>query len=68
MTLLLQPAAVATTQLAHSICIENSPAELTERIAERTRLSMSWVVVTGEDGKRQLRMRWTVAEEELSTD
>jgi hypothetical protein len=62
MTLLAQPA-MTTSQLARSICFENSITELTEMIVERNLpLKMSWVVVTDEHGRRQLRMHWRVAE------
>jgi len=60
MTIFAQPTAMATTQLARRICFQDSPAELIEQIVERPQLSMNWVVVTEENGKRQLRMRWTV--------
>jgi hypothetical protein len=33
--------------------------------AEHTPLRMSWVVVTDERGRRQLRMRWFTTENEL---
>jgi hypothetical protein len=33
-----------------------------EREAEHKPLRMSWVVVTDENGKRQLRMRWVTVE------
>jgi len=63
MTIFAQPTTMATTQLAHPICFENSLAESTERIVERPQLSMNWVVVTDESGKRQLRMRWIAAQQ-----
>jgi hypothetical protein len=63
MTIFAQPTAMATTQLARRICFENSTAEFAERTVERPQLSMNWVVVTDENGKRQLRMRWTEAEQ-----
>jgi len=62
MTLLAQPA-MTTSQLERSVCCENSNTEFAEKIVERNRpLEMSWVVVTDEQGKRQLRMRWRVAD------
>ena len=60
MSIFAQPTAMATTQLARRICFEDSPAKPIEQIVERPQLSMNWVVVTDENGKRQLRMRWTV--------
>ena len=61
MTLLAQPA-MTTSQLERSAYCENSNTEFAEKIVERNRpLEMSWVVVTDEQGKRQLRMRWRVA-------
>jgi len=63
MTLFVQQAAMATTQLVHATRQENSNIWRVEPMAERKQpLSMSWVVVTGDNGKRQLRMRWKTAE------
>jgi len=62
-TIFAQPTAMATTQVVRRICFENSPTELTERIVERPQLSMNWVVVTDENGKRQLRMKWRASRE-----
>jgi len=59
MTLFVQPAAMATTQLVEATRYEVTtswPVELTTE--RKLPLHMSWVVVTGDDGKRQLRMRW----------
>jgi hypothetical protein len=42
----------------------DSAAETTEWTVERPRLNMSWVVVTDENGKRQLRIRWTTNRDE----
>jgi hypothetical protein len=61
MTIVMQPT-MATTRLALSLCFVDSAAENTEWIVERPQLSMSWVVVTDENGKRQLRMRWNTGQ------
>lgn len=63
MTLFAQPMAMATTQLARAIHNEDVYTWPVEAKAERKPLRMSWVVVTDERGKRQLRMRWETAEE-----
>jgi hypothetical protein len=63
MTQLLQPMTMATTQLRcafHADYIRQ-----VEPRAEHTPLRMSWVVVTDERGRRQLRMRWFTTENEL---
>ncbi len=60
MTLLAQPMATATTQLARVIRYEVS-APLQEQNAGHTP-RMNWVVVTGRNGNRVLRMRWVVDE------
>jgi len=57
-TLIMQPT-MATTRLVRPICSVDSVVETTLTMAERGRLNMSWVVVTGELGRRELRMRWT---------
>lgn len=50
---------MATTQLARVISYEVS-APRKERNTERQPLRMNWVVVTGENGSRVLRMQWMV--------
>jgi len=56
-TLTAQPLAMATTQLARAVhCECDSTWQF--QSAERTALRMSWVVVTGSDGKPHLGMRW----------
>jgi hypothetical protein len=61
---LFAPLAMTTSQLARSVCFEKSHAELTEQIVGRNLpLKMSWVVVTDEHGRRQLRMRWRPADD-----
>ena len=63
MTLFAPMFTMATTQLAHTACQASSEPWLVEGTAARKQsLSMSWVVVTGENGKRQLRMRWKKTE------
>jgi hypothetical protein len=57
MTLLAQPMAMATTQLTRTIGYEVS-ALWQERNTERQPLRMNWVVVTGNNGNRMLRMQW----------
>ena len=57
MTLFAQPMAVATTQLVR-VHHEDAPLWQAEPKAEHKPLRMSWVVVTDEHGKRQLRMHW----------
>jgi hypothetical protein len=58
MTLFAQPIAMATTQLVSAIHHEDATLWRVEPKAEHTTLRMSWVVVTDENGKRQIRMRW----------
>ena len=62
---LLAPLAMTTSQLARTVCFENSSVEVTEKIVQRNRpLKMSWVVVTDKHGHRHLRMRWSKADAE----
>jgi hypothetical protein len=63
MTIIMQPA-MATTRFVRPACIVDSAAETTEWTVERPRLNMSWIVVTDENGKRQLRIRWTTNRDE----
>jgi hypothetical protein len=58
MTLFAEPMAMATTQLVRAIHHQDAPLWQVEPKAEHTPLRMSWVVVTDENGKRQLRIRW----------
>jgi hypothetical protein len=58
MTLFAQPIAMATTQLVSAIHHEDASLWQVEPKAEHKPLSMSWVVVTDENGERQLRMHW----------
>jgi hypothetical protein len=62
MTLFAEPMAMATTQLVSAIQHEDAPLWQVEPKVEHKPLRMSWVVVTDENGKRQLRMRWVAVE------
>jgi hypothetical protein len=57
MTLLAQPVAMATTQFARVIGYEVS-APWQEQNTGRQPLRMNWVVDTGKNGSRVLRMQW----------
>ena len=57
-TLFAQPMAMATTQLAREIRYEVSVQQQWTDDTKRQLLRMNWVVVTGKDGSRQLRMQW----------
>ena len=57
-TLLAQPMAMATTLLVSAVQREENFSERVEPNVEHNSLRMSWVVVTDENGERQLRMRW----------
>jgi hypothetical protein len=60
MTLFASQAAMATTQLArHTFCDDVRSWRVERTTARKQPLRMSWVVVTDENGKRHLRMRWT---------
>ena len=61
LTLFAEPMAMATTQLVR-IHHEDAALGQVERKAEHTPLHMSWVVVTEQNGKRQLRMHWVAIE------
>jgi hypothetical protein len=56
-TFLAQPMAMATTQFARVIRYEAS-APWQEQNTRRQPLRMNWVVVTGKNGNRVLRMQW----------
>ena len=62
-TLFAQPMAMATTELARTTQREDAFTWQTETRVERTSLRMSWVVVTDDNGNRQLRMQWASAED-----
>ena len=61
-TLVAQPMAMATTQLARAIRYEVTVPQQHHNI-ERQPLRMNWVVVTGKDGTRRLSMHWTLVED-----
>jgi hypothetical protein len=50
--------AMATTQLAREIRYQDASIWQAEGNLEHNSLRMSWVVVTEENGNRQLRMQW----------
>jgi len=60
MTLLAQPMAMATTQLARVIHYEVSAPRQEQNTGHTPR--MNWVLVTGKDGNRLLRMQWMADE------
>jgi len=62
-TLFAQPMAMATTQLARVIRYEDASPWQRESSTQHNSLRMSWVVVTGSNGRRQLRMCWAAAED-----
>ena len=57
-TLVAQPLAMATTQLARIVHYEVAPDWQLEGTVERKSLSMSWVVVTDSNGNRKLQIQW----------
>jgi hypothetical protein len=63
MTLFAQPLAMATTQLVSRVQHEDTFSYHVEPKTEHKPVRMSWVVVTDESSKRQLRMHWMAAEE-----
>ena len=65
MTLFAQPTAMATTQLVSAIQREQNFSWHVDPETAHTSLRMSWVVVTDERGRRQLRMHWRTVENGL---
>ena len=61
-TLFAQPTAMATTQLARAIHHENVPARQYKCNVEHNSPSMSWVVVTDNNGNRKLQIHWAPSE------
>jgi hypothetical protein len=57
------PVAMATTQFAPVIRYEISAPWHSEQPTERQPLRMNWVVVTGKNGSRKLRMQWVAVED-----
>jgi hypothetical protein len=64
-TLFALPLAMATTQLARAIHHEDALTSPWISNVERKSLSMSWVVVTDNNGNRQLQIQWTPSEDIL---
>lgn len=64
-TLFAQPMAMATTQLARVIHYEDVSTCRLEHNVERKSLSMSWVVVTDNNGNRKLQIQWAPSEDIL---
>ena len=64
-TLFAQPMAMATTQLAHAIHNEYVSVSQLEGDVERKSLSMSWVVVSDNNGNRKLQIQWAPSEDIL---
>lgn len=58
-TLFASPVAMATTQLARVIRYKASAPWQSAPNTERLLLRLNWVVVTGSNGKRELRMQWS---------
>ena len=56
-TLNLREATMATTEFTRAACHE-ACWPWPQQETEATTLRMNWVVVTGKDGRRQLRMCW----------
>jgi hypothetical protein len=54
---------MATTQLVSAIHREENFSWRVEPKTEHKSLRMSWVVVTDECGRRQLRMHWAAVEQ-----
>jgi len=54
--------AMATTELARETRYQDAPNWQSEGDLEQNSLRMSWVVVTDENGSRQLRMQWAAGE------
>jgi hypothetical protein len=64
-TLFLPPMAMATTQLARVSHHEDASSWMVAPKTDHSSLRMSWVVVTGEHGHRQLCMHWVTGENDL---
>jgi len=58
MTAFAEAMAMPTTQLTCAIQYEDAASWRLESSAERKSPRMSWVVVTDNDGTRQLRIQW----------
>ena len=62
-TLIAQETTMATTQLTRAVPCEVCWPSQEEARAEQMPLRMSWVVVTDNHGRRQLRVQWNLARE-----
>ena len=58
MTLFAPPMTMATTKLAQMVYCEDASNLHFESSVKRKPVSMSWVVVTDNDGSRRLQMQW----------
>jgi hypothetical protein len=63
MTLFAQATAMATTQFTRVISCERADLRHFDISTANQPLRMNWVVVTDSNSARQLRMQWTVSEE-----
>jgi len=63
LTAFAEPMTMPTTQLTGVIQYEDAASWQLEGNSECKPLRMSWVVVTDNDGRRQLRMQWELAAE-----
>jgi len=62
-TWLATPLVMTTTQLTRVIRYEVSAPSVADRNTEPQPLRMNWVVVTGKNGSRGLRMQWVAVED-----
>lgn len=61
MTALAETMTMPTTQLTRVVQHQAGASWKLEKNTERKPLRMRWVVVTDNDGKRQLQIRWELA-------
>lgn len=57
-TLIALETTMATTRFMRADCFESCRPSKDEKTPEQKQLRMSWVVVTDENGNRELRMQW----------
>lgn len=62
-TLVAQPMAMATTQLAREVHYEHTSAWHFAGNVEHSSLRMNWVVVTDSNGNRRLQIQWAPSED-----
>jgi len=62
------PVAMATTRFPRVIRYEVSLPLQSEQNIEQQPLRMNWVVVTGKNGSRRLRMQWATSKNCLDAD